>query len=320
MILQPSVRATLRALLLAAPLIGCAGAPARSGSGGDVRAATIAELAGQLKAQSALLSDQQHRIEGLEVRIAALASRLSEKALPKPASQPAKAAAAGSDPSEPSSGNNATIDFDGPAAPARSGKKSGAAADPREKLKTVKLEPEGAKGRRPRRNPVERAPRLPTVTNLIEPNEAQLARLDDGDDAPPRPSRQGNPGRDHAEADQSFARAVGRLNDGEREGAQADLLRFAARHPQHAAADNAIYLAGLASAQAGQCASAVPLFERVWADYPAGDAVPAARLEHARCLLKLGRGLEARIGLESLEKDHPDVPEASQARALLNGL
>jgi TolA-binding protein len=204
------------------------------------------------------------------------------------------------------------IEFDG----------SGAARDPkdpRRSLQTVRLEPQApAKGRRLRRNPVDRAPRLPTATDLKEPEEGELRRLEESE---PRASRRSeDPGRNAAQADQAFARAVQKLNDGDRAGAGRDLLSFAARYPQHAAADNAIELAGLAKAQDGDCAAALALFDRVVAEYPAGDAVPAARLEAGRCLLRLGRADEAKATLAAVEKDYPDVPEASQARAVLNGL
>src|SRR5207237_1972655 len=99
-------------------------------------------------------------------------------------------------------------------------------------------------------------------------------------------------------------------------GAQQDLLAFAVAHPQHAAADNALYLAGLAREQEGDCLGALPLLGRVSAEYPAGDAVAAARLETGRCLIQMGRADEARTVLGAVEKDHPDAPEATQARAL----
>jgi TolA-binding protein len=277
-----------RALIAAAPLLAsaCAGAPLR-GSGGDSPRSEVAELQGQLKAQSALLADQQRRIEQLEVRLAGLAGRLNEKA--KPAAVPTEVHA------RPAEGVP-------------------------KQLKTVKME--APKGRRVRRSPSERTPpSLPTVTNLKEPQEAELERLHgEGEAARPSRSARFDPGRDAALADVSFAQAVQKLNEGDGAGAQADLLMFAAKNPQHAAADNAIYLAGVASVQAGRCEPALGLFERVWGEYPAGDAVPGARLEHARCLLRMGQGDGARAELEALEKDHPDVPEATQARALLNGL
>jgi TolA-binding protein len=280
--------------LAAALLAACAGAKVAPQPPPD---APLTELQGQLRAQSALVADQQRRIEQLEVKLAALSNKLALK-------EKAAAKAAAVEPAEKA--DNPVIEFEGAA-------QQKGAADPRAKLATVKLEPpRQALGRRLRRNPVDRAPGLPTVTNLREPEDGALQRLADS----PPARRKSDPGA----ADQAFARAVQRLNDGDREGAQGDLLAFAKDHPRHAAADNAIYLAGLAAAQSGDCGRALPLFDRVAQEYPAGDAVPQARLEEARCLIRLGRAAEAKAALGSLEKEHPDAPEATQARALLNGL
>src|SRR5437879_3415345 len=102
-------------------LAGCASAPARPPAEAD----ELKELRAQLQAQSALVAQQQQRIEELEVKLAALAARTPPPAAPKssaPAAVPAK-------------------------------------ADPRPSLKTVKI---GGRLRRADRiNPVERAPRIP---------------------------------------------------------------------------------------------------------------------------------------------------------------
>jgi TolA-binding protein len=122
-------------LLLA---VACSGAPVRP----TAEAEELKELRSQLTAQSALVAQQQRRIEQLEVKLAALAART------EPAEKPA----------QPS------------AAPA-------VKPEPRPQLKTVKLG--GRLLRRPDHvNPVERAPRLPSSVELREPDEDQLARLD----------------------------------------------------------------------------------------------------------------------------------------------
>src|SRR2546422_27089 len=61
--------------------------------------------------------------------------------------------------------------------------------------------------------------------------------------------------------------------------AEAGLLALVAAYPQHSAADNALYLAGLVREVRGDFASALELFESVPRRYPAGDAVPQAQLE-----------------------------------------
>lgn len=129
----------LSAFVLAA---ACASAPARLPTGAD----ELKELRAQLEAQSALVAQQQRRIEELEVKLAALAAR----------AQPAAPAA--QVPAAPP-----------PAMPLK--------PEPRPQLKTVKLGGRSLR-RADRVNPVERAPRLPDAVALREPDEEQLARLE----------------------------------------------------------------------------------------------------------------------------------------------
>src|SRR5437016_5049631 len=103
---------------------GCAGAPVRP----SAEAEQLRELRSQLDAQSALVAQQQRRIEELEVKLAALAAR-SQPAAPAPARAQ-------------------------PAVTPRN--------DPRPPLKTVKMG-EGRRLRRDRVNPVALAPRLPAT-------------------------------------------------------------------------------------------------------------------------------------------------------------
>jgi TolA-binding protein len=234
--------------------------------------APIAELRGQLASQAAQIAAQQRRIDELEVKLAALSARAS------------------ADPGAP-----------------RSAPSKEPLREPRPQLKTVKLSP-----RRPRANPVDRAPRLPAEIDLKEPDQNALAELD---------RVTVDPGiRREVEADMAFAGAVRRLNDGDLNGAEVDLLAFAGRYPRHAAADNALYLAGLVRQNRGDCAAAVALFERVPQEYPAGDAVPQALLEKGRCLTALQRNSEARVLLAKLVQEHPQAVEVTAARQLLQSL
>ena len=179
--------------------------------------------------------------------------------------------------------------------------------DPRPVLKTVKA---GGRMRRSDRvNPVEHAPRLPNDVALRDPDEAQLAQLE----ADPAVARE-------FDADHVWAEAVRTLNEGRHAEAETDFLAFVAAYPDHNAADNALYLAGLVREVRGDCAAALPLFESVPQKYPASDAVNQAQLERGRCLAIVGRKDEAKLVLEQLSKEHPDAPEAAQARQLLLGL
>ena len=237
----------------------------------------LRELRSQVEAQSSLVAQQQRRIEELEVKLSAIAARAQHA--------PAPAAAA-------------------PAAAPLPAK------EPRPALKTVKLG-EG-KGRRSqlravdRVNPVEHAPRIPSALELKEPDEDSLARLE----TDPEQANEFN-------ADHAWATAVRELNDGQHAQAEKDFLAFAAKYPQHSAADNAIALAGLAREVRGDCAGALALFESVPQKYPAGDAVPQAMLERGRCLHILGRKEDGKPVLQQLVRDHPDTPEAQQAQRLL---
>ena len=249
----------------------CASAPARPTGMAD----ELKELRAQLDAQSALVAQQQRRIEELEVKLAAIASRPNGGS--RPAAQPA---------------------------PAPQQK-----PEPRPQLKTVKL----GEGRRFRRldriNPVERAPLLPSNVELREPDEDALARLDVDPEV-----------RHDFDADEAWAQAVGKLNQGQHGDAEIELLAFVAAYPRHTAADNALVLAGLIRESRGDCGGALQLFESVPQRYPAGDAVPRAKLERGRCLRILGRRDEAKSALQQLTREHPDAPESVQGRSLLTDL
>jgi TolA-binding protein len=245
-------------------LAACAGAAVRPASDAE----DLKELRSQLQAQSALLAQQQRRIEELEVKLAALAVKAQPTHLT-------------------------------PAAPGH--------ADPRPPLKTVKAG--GRLRRSDRLNPVEHAPRLPSDVELREPDEEALAKLA----TDPVISRE-------LDADHIWADAVRKLNEGRHVEAEADLLAFAAAYPQHSAADNALYLAGLVREVRGDCAGALQIFESLPLKYPAGDAVPQAQLERGRCLRLLGRKQEAKAVLNQLTAEHPQSPESAHSRQLLQGL
>jgi TolA-binding protein len=181
--------------------------------------------------------------------------------------------------------------------------------DPRPQLKTVKL----GEGRRFRRldhiNPVERAPLLPSSVELREPDDDALARLDVDPEV-----------KHDFDADEAWAQAVGKLNQGNHAEAETELLAFVAAYPRHTAADNALYLAGLIRESRGDCSSALQLFESVPQRYPASDAVAQAKLERGRCLRILGRREDAKSALQQLTREHPDAPESAQGRSLLRDL
>jgi TolA-binding protein len=242
--------------------------------------AALLELKGQIAVQAAQISAQQRRIEELEVKLAAVAARADAKSAA--ASQKAAPAPA--------------------VAPSR---------DPRPQLKTVKL----GEGRRRRRdyNPVERAPLIPSSIALKEPDPEALDRLEEATAIDPGV-------RDELDADHAFAQAVSKLNAGDLQHAENELLAFAGQHPRHTAADNALYLAGLIREHNGDCAGAVALFDRIPLTYPAGDAVLPSMVEKGRCLTRMQRKDEAREILARIVREHPNGLEGGAARQLLSNL
>src|SRR5947209_9821937 len=79
-----SLRLRHLAAALTALAAGCAGAPVKP----SVDAEELKELRTQLDAQSALVAQQQRRIEELEVKLAALAAKAQPAAAPARATQP----------------------------------------------------------------------------------------------------------------------------------------------------------------------------------------------------------------------------------------
>jgi len=154
------------------------------------------------------------------------------------------------------------------------------------------------------------APALDTRIEVKEPTQEDLAALESG--APPAPqTRAALP----ADPDTLFADALARYNSGERASARESFLDFARTYPAHAAAGNALYLAGMASMAEGRCADALPRFEAVMRGYPSGDAAAPSMLAAARCEAAAGHAESARALFKRVVTEHPRTAEASQAEA-----
>lgn len=164
--------------------------------------------------------------------------------------------------------------------------------------------------------PVRRAPPLDTRVALREPTDEELAAL------APVPGR--DLGRalqkDDPAADASFAAAVRQFNGGERLAAADAFLAFVANNAEHPAADNALYLAGVAHAASGKCDEARPMFERILVDYADDDTEAPALLSLGQCDAARGRDAQARQWFERVLQQHPRTAEASQAEAALTEL
>jgi TolA-binding protein len=156
----------------------------------------------------------------------------------------------------------------------------------------------------------------PDPEKLRDLLEKERLAAQDGRERSDRAGRAG----DKASAERNFAEAVSLLNQGEYPAAQSAFLSFSARNPRHAAADRAIYYAGLARAAGGDCAGAVALYERVLRDYPKGEAVEPAQLEQGRCLLRSGQVERGRTALARIVAERPRSAQADQAKQLLQEL
>jgi tol-pal system protein YbgF len=158
----------------------------------------------------------------------------------------------------------------------------------------------------------EAAPRLPTDVEVEEPAEL-----------PPLVASSPESPLDEADlsiAETQFERALALMKTGASERGVAQMQQFVTDWPRHPRADNALYFAGLAHMAEKNFESAAALFERVLAQYPAGDAVLDSMLKLAECRHKLNRTREAKATWEKIVSTFPGTAAASQAQARLASL
>jgi hypothetical protein len=148
-------------------------------------------------------------------------------------------------------------------------------------------------------------PPVPTSVAIQEPDPARLDSL-----APPRHRSLAS----EAEEELRKARALTGL-------LRAHALEdFAARYPQHAAADNALVEAAAAYGAAGRESAACALARRVLDEYPAGDALSEALERAAACEGSRGATDAEQRLLARLLSDFPGTPAAQRAGARLTQL
>jgi TolA-binding protein len=164
------------------------------------------------------------------------------------------------------------------------------------------------------------APALPTKVQLRDPDEADLARLDEllGHGFPTAADSSGS--ASGGAPDALFDGAFEKLKTGDLVGAASDFQTFAEKFPKNTAADNALLDEGIAMYGQHHYAEALKVLSRIEARYPAGDAVPEAIWRAADCEEKLGHPEDARKRLTHLAKDFPASPEGSRARDRLQAL
>jgi TolA-binding protein len=179
--------------------------------------------------------------------------------------------------------------------------------DPLSGLPVFRLEPPS--------NPAALAPPLDTRVALRDPSEEDLDRLDR---APV--NLDAMPEKTDPLVDTAFAASVRRYNEGDRKTARDELLAFAAAHPRHDAADNALYLAGMVFVSESHCAEGATYFSQVVREYPDSDAVGPSLLALGQCELGQGRREKARSYFERVLVESPVSAEATQAEAALQEL
>jgi tol-pal system protein YbgF len=161
------------------------------------------------------------------------------------------------------------------------------------------------------------APPLDTSTEIQEPVSEEIGELGrlrrtarDGD-AP-----EGEP-IDPELAEAEFEGALAGLKTGSFSGAVLKLQAFAAAHPRHARSDNALYYSGIGLLAMDDVAGAARAFDRVIAEYPAGDARIDAMLKLAECHTRLDQKDGARELYARIASTYPDSAAAAQARQRL---
>jgi TolA-binding protein len=141
-------------------------------------------------------------------------------------------------------------------------------------------------------------PPVPTTVSIADPDPARLEEL----------SRRG--GRDLASEAEGELRHARARSGAERARA---LEEFAARYPRHPSADDALVEAAASAAGAGRADAACDLAGRAAAEYPAGNALPAALERLAWCESRRGARDEERRLLERLVTEFPRTPAAERA-------
>ncbi|MCY1076999.1 tetratricopeptide repeat protein [Archangium lansingense] len=177
---------------------------------------------------------------------------------------------------------------------------------------------------KPRNEP---APSLPTRVAVVEPAsedmEMFISSAPEGDSAPAEATADASAPReepDTAVLEAEFDQAVAALRTGNVEGGVTRLLAFAEEHPRHPRADNALYFSGLGQMGLKEHASAAKTFERLIAQYPAGDAVLDGMLRLAECRLRLNQKDDARALYTRILTQFPGTAAATQAEQRLASL
>lgn len=189
-------------------------------------------------------------------------------------------------------------------APIRPGAVADSSLDALPPLTVVKL--------KPRR---EAPPRLDTGVAVVEPPQGVVEELT------PPPGAAKDVEMDDADlamAEAQFDRALDSLKTGNAEGGVKAMQAFVGEWPRHPRADNALYFAGVGLMSLEDFEGAASSFQRVTAEYPAGDAVVESMLKLADCRVRLKQPREAKSTWERIVHAYPGTAAATQAQARLS--
>lgn len=114
---------------------------------------------------------------------------------------------------------------------------------------------------------------------------------------------------------EAFANAVGLMDGGDYDNAEAALADFVARHPDHAKAAEANYLLGQAYAVRNAHKEAAAAFIEAIRGYPKTSWAPDAMAELSRELVALKRTKDACATLDTLKAKYPKAPAAVTKKA-----
>jgi TolA-binding protein len=164
---------------------------------------------------------------------------------------------------------------------------------------------------KPRTDP---APKVNVAVPVVEPSPTAVEEILQAAPAK-RAAEESSQG-----SDGDFAEGEAALKTGNVSGGIAKLQKFAAEHPRHPKADNALYLSGVGLLGQANYEGASGTFERLVAVYPASDTAQEAMLRLAECRLRLKRPAEARAWYQRVVRDFPGSAEAAQASQRLNSI
>ena len=156
-------------------------------------------------------------------------------------------------------------------------------------------------------------PKVSTRVEVVEPPEGLVGELKSGAGDPPDEA-------DLAMAEAAYQKGVDALKTGSIEGGVSQLRRFVEDWPKHPRADNALYFIGVGLMSQQDFAGAAQQFERVAAQYPAGDAMVDSMLKLGECRLRLNQPQLAKSTWEKIVFTFPGTAAASQAQTRLAAL